>query len=1131
MPLGTRDITLIIRAQDQASRVLRNIGREFSTLDNDARESATRQMQSGGALIGMGVLIGGVGVLGLKVAKDWTDAAIEYNRQTALTMTQVDQVGISLQQLGQIGLDVAKKVPAPLDQMQAALFDIFSSMDVDAPQAQKLLTGFAKAAVAGQVDIQKASRASISIMNAYGLTTDDLGHVLDVQFQLVRKGVGTYDEFSSSIGKAIPSARRAGQNIETLAGSMAFLTRNGLSASMSATSAARAFDNLTKPEVIKNMGELGIKVLDNEGHIRQMNDIATDLGKTLDGLTDAQKAAALDKIFKGSGNNIQARRFWDLAIRNYQQLNGLVGDMVNSKGALEDAYKIMFDQPAVQSQLLKNNLSALKIELGQALIPIFNQLLQVGRDLLGWFNDMSPHTKALIGQIVVIGSIVAIAVGALLIFVGALETVAGAIAFITGTEALSLGPLLLVILAIAGAALLIQQNWDTIKGWWNELWPSLKKTAQDVWDWMKAEWTDLWPKIKAAASDTWDWIKTTWAILWPQVKQDAIGVWNWIVATWDWLWPHVKSIAESTWAWLKSTWSELWPVIKEVAGKVWDWLVARWDWLWPHIKEAAKAVWDWIPGAWNTAVAAIKKGATWFWTTFGPALTKVFDFVKDHWQIAIVGMLALIDPWIAGAAAVVLAIVYWKKIKPIVDEVWSSIKGFWDHVKQVWDWFHDTFGPGFKTIWDGFSTDALPIIKNTVTLLGMLAGVLIWVSQQLGLFDIVTQSLKITWETFAGIIKGALDIISGILQFFVDLFTGKWGKLWGDVEQILTGAWEIIWATIKGFVDGIILVLSAAWDLISTIAVTFWKGFTTIISGLWEDIKGVFKSVVDAIEIVLSTAWDAIKSVAETAWNGIKTIADTVWGGITGAISSPIDTLKTILSDVWSALETAAETAWSFLKGTAARIWNEIQDVIKNPIDALKAIVQGIWDAIKTAADITWNAIKSVISVPVEAIKTVIHGITAIIQGVIDKWNELKDAISKGIGIGVSIGVGGVSTGPQGKVVPKAKVSALGRYVDTKTLTWVGEAGRELILPMNNMKRASDLIKYAASRNPQFAQLISPGVVPMSGSGNIVIHPGAMQISISGVSDDMANLVEDTLKRGMRELATSVRTSVKGPFG
>jgi hypothetical protein len=227
MPVSAREMFLIIRAKDEASRVLRGLSREFGMVNAARTAAAHRTLAAGSALASVGVGIGLVGAAGIKFLKDSTDAAIEYNRQASLTKTQVDGIKVSVQDLERVSSQVAHDIGVPLETLQPALYDIFSSMDVGLSGASKMLRGFGKAAVAGQTDVQTAGRATIALMNAFNIPVSKLNNVLDFQFQLVRKGVGTYEEFASTIGRAIPSAANAGQTYQTLGGILAYLTRNG----------------------------------------------------------------------------------------------------------------------------------------------------------------------------------------------------------------------------------------------------------------------------------------------------------------------------------------------------------------------------------------------------------------------------------------------------------------------------------------------------------------------------------------------------------------------------------------------------------------------------------------------------------------------------------------------------------------------------------------------------------------------------------------------------------------------------------------------------------------------------------------------------------------------------------------
>ena len=187
MPLGAREILLVIRAKDQASRVIQDIGRTFATTEESMAARGASQMRAGQAMLGAGIAMTATGLAGAAAIGKMVDASIDFNRQAALTLTQIDQVGVSVDDLKKIALDVAHDIPAPLEEMQATLYDIFSSLNVNTDESKVLLTAFAKSAVAGQVSLQDAGRATIAIMNAWGVPTTDVNKLMDVQFQLVRK--------------------------------------------------------------------------------------------------------------------------------------------------------------------------------------------------------------------------------------------------------------------------------------------------------------------------------------------------------------------------------------------------------------------------------------------------------------------------------------------------------------------------------------------------------------------------------------------------------------------------------------------------------------------------------------------------------------------------------------------------------------------------------------------------------------------------------------------------------------------------------------------------------------------------------------------------------------------------------
>ena len=398
MAMGVREILLVMRARDQASRVIANVASQVNTLGARSTMLGSSMMGVGMGMTLVGAGMSAVGAAGISFFNDATKTATEYNRQAALTLTQTDNLKVSTRDLEEIGLSVARSIPVPLEQMQSSLYDIFSSMEVSTSQAKDLLKLFAKEAVAGQVDIQTAGRATISLMNAFKVPVEDANKVLDFQFQLVRKGVGSFDEFSKTIGRSIPSAVRAGQTYETLGGMLAFLTRNGLSTAMASASAARALDAMSNPTVTQRIQDMGIATKDAAGNFRPLTDVLRDLTFKFKDLTAPERAAAMKELFSGAGGTIQARRFFDLVFTNFDEFEGRVKDMGNSKGALEDAYKTMFNTPQSDMVEMNNKYKEMSIIIGRELLPIKIALVEAVGSLVGIFNNLpGPVKYAIVG--------------------------------------------------------------------------------------------------------------------------------------------------------------------------------------------------------------------------------------------------------------------------------------------------------------------------------------------------------------------------------------------------------------------------------------------------------------------------------------------------------------------------------------------------------------------------------------------------------------------------------------------------------------------------------------------------------------------------------------------------------------
>lgn len=568
MPASIRDVLLLIRTKEDAQRALSGISREMrrasATADaataramaaqarataaqmkatgatkaqiasvlasakayddqaraltaNAERHERMRRivMDAGDAMVAMGIatIAGGAAMAyGLKKA---IDVAVEYDRQVRLTYTQVDKrFKPSLVELGEIGRRTARDIAVPFEQVQVALFDIFSSTEANVKESEVLLRAFSKAAVAGQTEIVTASRATIGIMNAFRIPIKDVNRILDIQFQLVQEGVGTYEEWAQRIGLVTPSAVRAGQSVESMAAALATATRLGISAARAGTAVSRAYDAISNPKTIAKLKKLGVAVLDAKGNFRPLVDIMGDWQVQLNKLPPSKRVESILDVLKGAGSTIEARRFLQgilLTKGGLELFQEVMGEFEGDVGAFNRAYATMANSTASKSELLRNQWKLLQEGVGRALMPTFNRLLDVLTRAFDWFNKLPESTKKIIAQIalwsaglLLAGGILTTVIGALIIFGGAVAGAAGTVLLITGVIAglvLGIGGL---VLAIATAF----KKSEEFRALLNEVEIQFNRIKKIVTDFATSLWNNFQTYVLPPLKDLWDVLQT-----------------------------------------------------------------------------------------------------------------------------------------------------------------------------------------------------------------------------------------------------------------------------------------------------------------------------------------------------------------------------------------------------------------------------------------------------------------------------------------------------------------------------------------------------------------------------------------------------------------------------------------------
>ena len=799
MALLTRELELIIIARDHT-------------------QSTTARVA--GALTFIGAAITRMGLAWSAALGEMTSDAIDFRNGAALAFTQMfDQGTATIGQIEEAMLKVGREVPVPFEEMSEAMFDIFSSLEATVPEAESILRAVSQAAVAGQTDVRGAMVPTIAMMNAFGLGAEDIGFILDQQFTTVQRGILTYGEFTQTIGKVIPAAKSSGQTIETMGAAVAFLTRNGLSAAMAGTSAARAFELFAQPKTVKNLEDAGVAVRDSTGEFRQINEVLTDMDVIFGSLTAPERKEKFIEIF-GQGR-IQARRFFDIAIPNWREFNNLVEVFTSEEtvGAMRRAYDVMMEQPRQKIDVLLNRWQALRFEIGMRFIPLLeDKILPFFSQLLDIWEGLDETMKDNIARWAAITAIATVISGVFIAVVGIgklLAAVFGSSGFL-GTL-LVIGRPLLKFLGWVGllvsAGILIVKNWDKVVQFWNnDLKPAVKKVIEffrplieDVVDKLREKWDDLVVFFGNLA--------TRWLEFFDELIPE-------IIRRFGDLPDDIESIFE------KAT---------DVIGPFFDALMALatfvTDILIPVL--TSEEFLDTLIFIWETAVATVEIG---------------LELIEGALELF---TLVLEGDW--GAA--------WDRFLEIFVDIWDIIMEKTEDIRQwftdIWtgimDWFHDTWDTFWNTvqaiytrIWEGIRDFSVGIWEEIRDFF-----VMIWESEIVrfivAVLGVIFELFRIGFELVLSIVVGAVMGMWNTIVTWFNRIRGFLGPILAVIWFIVSNTWNFIFATVKTIVTNLWRTVVFWFNLIKSFINTHLETLKGIVGGAWSVIQFLFINPIIAV--------------------------------------------------------------------------------------------------------------------------------------------------------------------------------------------------------------------------------------------------------------------------------------------
>ena len=175
----------------------------------------------------------------------------------------VRTLGIDSNKLGDSLGALSKELNSNVSKVQLmkAAYDVASSGFSSVSDITDILRASTLGATGGFAELADVSKATISVLNAYGLSAKDAGRIVDQFVQVQNDGTITVRQYANEIGNVAAVAAAAGIPIEELNAAVAAVTNKGVPVEQTFTGIRQAIASILKPtkEATDLAASLGIE--------------------------------------------------------------------------------------------------------------------------------------------------------------------------------------------------------------------------------------------------------------------------------------------------------------------------------------------------------------------------------------------------------------------------------------------------------------------------------------------------------------------------------------------------------------------------------------------------------------------------------------------------------------------------------------------------------------------------------------------------------------------------------------------------------------------------------------------------------------------------------------------------------
>jgi TP901 family phage tail tape measure protein len=277
---------------------------------------------------------------------------------------------------------------------------------------EKQTAAATRLSVLGQIDAQQALQTTISLQNAFAISSEDLASTIEFLNAVENQTVTSLDDITIAIPKAAPVVQQLGGNVKDLAFFLTAMKEGGVNASEGANALKSGLASIINPSKKASdlLATVGINlrgIVDkNKGNLKQT---VLEFAQALDTLAPLDRARAIETMF-GKFQFARISTLLQNITKDGTQASRVL-DLANASA--EDLATLAQQELGVTAESAMNKFRGSVEKLRLALVPIGETLLQVVSPIVDFvgkvldrFNNLSEGVqKAIVVLTVAIGGI------------------------------------------------------------------------------------------------------------------------------------------------------------------------------------------------------------------------------------------------------------------------------------------------------------------------------------------------------------------------------------------------------------------------------------------------------------------------------------------------------------------------------------------------------------------------------------------------------------------------------------------------------------------------------------------------------------------------------------------------------